>query len=218
MNLQQLRYVKALVEEGSFVAAAARCAVTQPTLSNGIAQLETEFGNRLFQRTTRTVRLTQYGEQLLPAILEALTAFDKLKELSRHISLKSQYLIHVGISPVVGIRRAEELFACFKLKRPETKIVYRENNDLTDLLRRGEVDIVVAPFSSSLPIDGDCQALALDSDPLMFIPRSSDLARWAGRTSVDLEEIAAEVFVLVSDASSGCARVAAGGTRGPPFQ
>lgn len=65
MNLSQLRYVKAVAETGSFTQAAEQCYVTQPTLSNGIAQLEQEFEERIFVRTTRIVSLTPFGEHIL---------------------------------------------------------------------------------------------------------------------------------------------------------
>lgn len=74
MNLQQLRYARALAELGSFVKAANRCAVTQPTLSNAIAALEQDLGHKLFERTTRSVKLTPIGAQLLPDICDLLNA------------------------------------------------------------------------------------------------------------------------------------------------
>ena len=83
MNLQQLEYVLAVEEEGSFVAAAARCANTQPTLSNAIAQLESELGHKIFNRTTRSVKLTAFGESLLPVIREILSGIARIAELAR---------------------------------------------------------------------------------------------------------------------------------------
>ena len=83
MNPQQLRYVRALAETKSFVRAAEQCAVTQPTLSNGIAQLEQEFGQRLFDRTTRVVGLTDFGRHLLPSVLDVLNAQAALLAMAR---------------------------------------------------------------------------------------------------------------------------------------
>lgn len=74
MNLSQLRYVKAVAETGSFTLAAERCYVTQPTLSNGIAQLEQELEERLFTRTTRAVSLTPFGQHILPFMDRLLDA------------------------------------------------------------------------------------------------------------------------------------------------
>jgi DNA-binding transcriptional LysR family regulator len=201
MNLQQLKYVKALVDEGSFVAAAARCAVTQPTLSNGIAQLEAELGHRLFRRTTRSVRLTAYGEHLLPAILDVLQSLENLTIRSKSQIEKSAFCVQVGLSPIVGIRRAEAILSRFRTKHPDTDIVYRENNfrDLCDLLRRRQVDIIISPYDASLPIDDDCMLLSLESDPLVFVPRLCDRHQWINTDNVTLADIAHETFVLVPD-------------------
>lgn len=82
MNLQQLRYVQALAEEGSFLAAAERCEVSQPALSNGIARLEASLGRRIFERTTRSVTLTDYGRLILPSIADALKALERMRDLA----------------------------------------------------------------------------------------------------------------------------------------
>lgn len=201
MNLQQLRYVRALVEEGSFVAAASRCAVTQPTLSNGIAQLEADLGHRIFRRTTRSVALTAYGERILPAILEALRAFERVRDLAKQTGTNTIH-VHTGLSPVVGIRMAEMAFDLFRVQRPEVEIIYREGNlvDLCEMMKRSQLDIIVAPLdprTQSLP---DCMLQSIYAEPLMFIPRREKRGRWAHVENVTVKEIADEQFVLVPNA------------------
>ena len=61
MELKQFRYVIALAETSSFTKAAERCIVAQSALSHQIARLEDELGTRLFDRTTRSVRITEEG-------------------------------------------------------------------------------------------------------------------------------------------------------------
>ena len=61
MEFRQLEYVLAVIDEGSFTAAADACAVSQPSLSEGIRRLESELGVRLFHRLGRTVTLTPAG-------------------------------------------------------------------------------------------------------------------------------------------------------------
>lgn len=202
MNFQQLKYVKALVDEGSFGGAAARCNVTQPTLSNGIAQLEAEFGHRLFQRTTRSVRLTAYGEHLLPFVVEVLQSIDTLKARSKAPVEKSFVSsIQVGLSPLVGIRRAEAMLARFRAKHPDIQIAYREYNfrELYELLRGGQVDIIISPYDKGSKPDSDHMEILMERDPLVFVPRSSDRHRWLGADNVTLPDIAQETFVLVPD-------------------
>ncbi len=73
MNFNQLRFVRATARLESFTKAAQLCSVTQPTLSNGVSKLEEELGEKIFERTTRTVSLTRFGESLLPTILSILS-------------------------------------------------------------------------------------------------------------------------------------------------
>jgi DNA-binding transcriptional LysR family regulator len=59
-----LRYFLAVIDQGNFSKAAAHCNVSQPTLSAGIAKLETLLGRPLFNRTNRRVELTDAAVQL----------------------------------------------------------------------------------------------------------------------------------------------------------
>src|SRR5688572_2024795 len=100
MNLSHLRFASPLASSGSFTAAAAACFVTQPTLSNGIAQLEDELGERLFARTTRKVALTPFGTHLLPCIAEVLRAQSSLTLQARAFLKPEKRLIRIGLSPL----------------------------------------------------------------------------------------------------------------------
>src|SRR5476649_635879 len=61
MELRQIEYVVAVVDEGSFNKAAASLLVSQPSLSDGIRRLEAEIDVRLFHRLGRSVELTDAG-------------------------------------------------------------------------------------------------------------------------------------------------------------
>jgi DNA-binding transcriptional LysR family regulator len=200
MNLQQLRYVRALVEEGSFVAAASRCAVTQPTLSNGIAQLEADLGHRIFRRTTRSVALTAYGERILPSVVEALNAFERVRDLAKQSGKLHQ--IRIGISPCVGIRLAEVALEPAKSQLPDIEVIYRENNliELCEQMKRAQLDIILAPLDLRANVLPDAMTLPIYSEPLFFIPRKSERSRWSNSSKVTVGEIAHDQFVLVPNA------------------
>ena len=67
MELRQLEYFIYVAEERSFTRAAAKAHVAQPGVSAQIQRLEREVGEALFDRTHRSVRLTDAGSALLPS-------------------------------------------------------------------------------------------------------------------------------------------------------
>src|SRR5947199_10277402 len=74
MELRQLGYLVAVAEEANFTRAAERIHVAQPAVSAQIQRLEREVGQRLLDRSRRTVRLTAAGEAVLPHAKAALAA------------------------------------------------------------------------------------------------------------------------------------------------
>lgn len=78
MEIHQLRYLAAVVDEGSFTDAAARLHVSQSGVSTQVAKLERELGHRLLHRAGRTMRLTPVGEAVLPLVRETLESLDAI--------------------------------------------------------------------------------------------------------------------------------------------
>lgn len=79
MELRQLRYAVTLAEELHFGKAAARLAVSQPSISEQIRRLETDLGAELFSRTSRSVRLTPVGEAFVGDARRILAEVDRLR-------------------------------------------------------------------------------------------------------------------------------------------
>ena len=65
MDIQQAKYFLALCAELNFTRAAARCGISQPSLTNAIKRLEKEFGGKLFERHPST-RLSTLGRVVRP--------------------------------------------------------------------------------------------------------------------------------------------------------
>ncbi|GIL39214.1 LysR family transcriptional regulator [Roseiterribacter gracilis] len=200
MNLQQLRYAKALAECGSFVQAANQCAVTQPTLSNAIAQLESELGHQLFARTTRTVRLTEAGEYLLNGIADVLRAQAALLAQARALAHPEKKLLRVGVSPVIGVKFVDLVIEPFRHENHDIEVIFRELNlaEMIALLKAGQLDFVFGPVEAtptSLPGFGSA---LFHEEPLVFVPSAK--SNYARTKSVTLKDIADETFVMVPDA------------------
>jgi DNA-binding transcriptional LysR family regulator len=194
MNLSQLRYVKAVAETGSFTLAADRCHVTQPTLSNGIAQLEQELEDRLFSRTTRSVSLTPFGEHILPFIDKMLDAHVELLRETRSFVRPSRMVIRIGNSPLIGAGWLLPMLEEFRKAHPDIEIILHEQNmaDLYQMLKDGLIDFV---FGVAETRKASWGTAFLYREPLYYIPRGVNYPESDG--GVTFESIASESFVMV---------------------
>lgn len=204
MNLSQLRFAREVAATGSFTIAAARCCVTQPTLSNGIAQLEAELGERLFERTTRKVSVTAFGAYVLPYISSMLSAHEQMIEQAKAFLQPTQQRLRIGTSPLVSAQLLGLIIEPFRLMHPEVEVVLHQMNtaDLERQLGDAQLDFAFAVADGQR---GSWVTVILYEEPLRYVPRS---ARWpygARPRAVRFRDIADELFVMVPD-SCGLAR------------
>lgn len=82
LKRSHVRQFLAVVDSGSFTAAAARVRITQPTLSVGIAEMEKTVGAKLFIRDRKHVRLTEAGARLLPIARQLEQGFRAAESLN----------------------------------------------------------------------------------------------------------------------------------------
>ena len=78
MKLKQVEYVLAVADAGSFTGAARQCHTVQSALSHQVAQLESELGVTLFERNSRSVRLTEAGRVFVQQGRQALEAVQQI--------------------------------------------------------------------------------------------------------------------------------------------
>src|SRR5579872_5633053 len=102
MELQQLRYFVAVADLGHFTKAAKRCFVAQPSLSQQIGKLEKEFGQPLFERLGRSVRLTDSGRTLYEQAVSILASVEEAKQQVANASGDYSGTVAVGAIPTVA--------------------------------------------------------------------------------------------------------------------
>jgi len=199
MNLSHLKFASSVAAERSFTAAALRCHVTQPTLSNGIAQLEAELGERLFVRTTRSVTLTPFGKHIVPYIDEVLRAQAGVLQQARAFHSPQKRLIRIGTSPLLNARLLAPMIEPFTRLQPNVDVLLREMNmgDLYRMLDTGLLDFV---FGVADVEAGKWNTAFLYEEPLRFIPRGAMSPPGKRPSAVRLKDIADEMFVMVPDA------------------
>lgn len=175
MNIGQLRFVTAVARNGSFSRAAEECHVTQPTLSNGVAQLEVELGSHLFERTTRRVSLTSFGKHLLPIIEQVLAGLHEL-ERSAEAYLKPEVkLIRIGLSPLVDMPTLMQLIEPFRKSNPDVELLFKECflNDLDERLAIEQLDVVIRPeiVENEGRSAKAMETVPLYTDPLLYLSK-----------------------------------------------
>ncbi len=199
MNLNQLRFAQAVARHQSFSRAARQCHVTQPTLSNGIAQLEDELGGKLFERTTRCVRLTPLGKHLLSSIECALSDVEEIRYQAENWRHPEHKLVRFGVSPLVDMRLLLEVLAPFRERFPDVELFFKECifDDLDTRLSAGQLDLMLFPSRQAQPGQ---EWMELYSEPLLYLPRDGGpLAETA--TAIGIAEAAGERLIVTMD---GC--------------
>lgn len=199
MNLNQLRFAGAVASTGSFTAAAAACGVTQPTLSNAIAQLEEELGQKLFLRTTRKVSLTAFGAHVLPDIERVLSARHALVQRAQAFLTPQKQLIRIGTSPLLDGRFLSLLLEPYCRKSPNVELLLREMNmdDLWRMLEAEQLDFV---FGVEEPAKAQREQSFLYREPLLYVPRGGGEVLGVSGGTIAFEAIVDETFVMVPDA------------------
>lgn len=172
MNLKQLQFVVNVAKEGSFSRAAEISFATQPTLSNAIAQLEEELGDRLFQRTTRHVELTAFGEYMLPKIEEVLRSRDEMLSAAHSYHNPQHRVLRIGFSPLVDMQRLNHVLEPFRQSHPEVSIFFKECfiDELDSRLGRQQIDLQIVPRVSE---PEEQNHLLFYRDPLCYLPAHS---------------------------------------------
>jgi DNA-binding transcriptional LysR family regulator len=123
---RQLRYLVAIAEEGSLTTAAKRLKVAQPTLSQALAQLESEVGAKLLERHSKGMRLTPAGVAYLLKARFAAAAEVEAIETAEGLVRASRGGITIGfVGPPPAIARPE-LFAALAKVYPNAQVFFRE--------------------------------------------------------------------------------------------
>ena len=143
LELRHLRYFRQVVDELHFGRAAARLAVSQPTLSVQIRQLEALVGARLFERHTRQVALTDAGRALDEAARRILRDVDTAVDATRQAQAGQVGVLRVGFGPTLMLSTLGQVVCTYRQRHPGVRIDLREmptSEQLTALVH-GDLDV-----------------------------------------------------------------------------
>ncbi|HET6742135.1 MAG TPA: LysR family transcriptional regulator [Kribbella sp.] len=202
MELQQLRYVLAVAETNSFTRAAERCLVVQSALSHQIARLERELGARLFDRTSRRVRLTPAGTAFLPAARQCLEAAERAAAEAAAAVGQVRGRLAVGLIPTVAAVDIPAALRDFRRDYPDVRISLRvgASEKLVEQVKEGVIDVAFLGLPTTAEPRG-VEARELARDRLVaVVPPDHPLT---GEATVSLQRLSEEVFVDLPPRTAG---------------
>ncbi|MBT2327067.1 LysR family transcriptional regulator [Variovorax paradoxus] len=145
MNLRYLHYLRLVIDQGSFAAAARVAGVSQPAISHAMRQLQQSFDTPLFVTS---------GRKRLPtkAALQAALRSKDLAERVNAIAATSatpiqRDTLRVGVTPSAALVCGPALYASWCLDRPRRRLDMSSSDEgrLLARLQVGELDLVISP-------------------------------------------------------------------------
>jgi DNA-binding transcriptional LysR family regulator len=157
MNLDALDLFVAVARRGSFAAVARDRDVDPSTISRAIGELEAELGLRLFQRSTRSLRLTEAGDLYLARVEPLADELARARDEAMNVTRTPHGVLRLTASVPFGQVRIMPLLAEFRRLYPGLKLECLFTDDNVDLIAdRIDLAIRLGPA-----IEGDLIAARL---------------------------------------------------------
>ncbi len=149
MNLRDLEYVTAIADEGHFGRAAARCHVSQSTLSIQIRKLEENLGTQLFERSRKQVMPTAAGDRIIARARLMLREADEIRQIAKDASDPLAGEVALGAFPTLAPYLFPRCLHAMRKQLPKIRLqlVEEKTDRLLDLLDNGRIDcaLIAAP-------------------------------------------------------------------------
>ena len=145
MELRHLRYFVAVAEEENVTRAAARLHVSQPPLSRQVRDLEDELGVVLFERTAKSMRLTEAGRVFLDEARAVLGRVREAVATVRAVSEGDRGELNVGYAPSLTVELLPRALRQFHETAPGVKVTLHDLSTEAMLtgLREGTLQVAM---------------------------------------------------------------------------
>jgi DNA-binding transcriptional LysR family regulator len=194
VELRELRIFLVLADELHFGRTAERLGISQPGVSEAVRSLESRLGVKVFDRTSRRVRLTSAGEVLRSRLVPALAALEQALADTGDLSGDISGLLRIGFVLTTEGPALSRLVAAFQARHPGCEVRLQEVETFNAYrgLRHGDIDVL-------------CNWSAVDEPDLTagatfaYYQRALAVAashRLAHRSTVSVEELADEEVAL----------------------
>jgi LysR family hydrogen peroxide-inducible transcriptional activator len=180
MDLRQLEYFASIIKEGSLTAAAKRCRIAQPSLSQQLRALEDELGEPLVHRRPRGVEPTAAGRILLEHAARVLEEARLLRERFAQRRDSQQGSVIFGLIPTIAPYLLPKLLGPFREVFPKIDVQVREarTSGLIQLVVDGLIEFaILSDVTAQDQKRWSLHVRELFREPLMLaVPHSHPLA------------------------------------------
>ena len=167
MDIRQLRYFIAIVEEKSISAAAKRLHLSQPPLSQQLKAMEEELGSILIVRSKKHLEVTEAGKALYKYALQMIQLMDEAKMEVKEVGSGVKGRLTIGVNTFSDVSLPEILHQ-FRNYYPKVtfKIQQNESAVLCQLVRDRVIELAII----RLPLElNDFSVVHLYNEPFYFI-------------------------------------------------
>ncbi|TQR14764.1 LysR family transcriptional regulator [Psychrobacillus soli] len=167
MDIKQLRYFIAIVEERKISAAAKRLHMSQPPLSQQLKAMEKELGSKLVERSGKYLELTEAGNALYKNALQITQLMEETKTEVMEVGKGLNGRLTIGVN-TFSINRLPHILEQFQKQFPKItyKIQQNESSHLCQLVRDRIVELAIIRMPLNLD---DFSVLHLCNEPFYFV-------------------------------------------------
>ncbi|MGW7267928.1 LysR family transcriptional regulator [Streptomyces sp. NPDC054842] len=178
MEMHQLRYFAAIVDEGTFTAAAHRLHVSQSGISTQVAKLELELGQQLLDRSGRRIRLTPAGEAVLPLAKNVLATLEAIKHAAAEFAEAVRGRVRLGMIMGCSIPAFLDTVADLGHTHPGIEVSLHEgySDDLQAQVLAGSLDLALIGYASGVA-PGLEESVVIDEPIAAAVPAGHPLDR-----------------------------------------
>ena len=194
MHTPLLKAFTVIAETGSVSLAAEKMHLTQPSISKRLAALESELGQRLFDRVGRKLGLTDAGRSLLPHAHRVLQEIEDARRTLSHLSTEIKGRLSIGTSHHIGLHRLPPVLRRYTQRHPavDLDLHFMDSEVACEAVLAGKLELgIVTLPSQALP---NLKTQKVWDDPLDVVVHAGHPL--AGKRKLRLADLAAHPAVL----------------------
>ena len=194
MEMHQIRYFLAVADELNFTRAAAKCNVSQPSLTRAVRLLEEELGGPLFHRERANTHLSDLGRTVRPNLEKILAESMQAKRIAQDFRKLNKTTLKLGVMCTIGPVRFMSFLAQCRVDHPGIEVTLTEGvpDNLAKRLLEGDLDVAI--MAQPEAFDERLERRLLYREPYVIAFPAGH--RFAAMNAVPVAAVAGENYLL----------------------